>query len=886
MPVSDYDPIIDEAAREWNVDPNLLRAQMQRESAGKPNAVSSKGATGLMQIMPQAGADLGATDLNDPVQSIWASAKYMSQLLGKYQRPDLAVAAYNAGPDRVDAFVSKGTPLPKETLDYVPAVAANYAKLTPGAKASAAPGDMSDDDFLKSVVGTKPSPVAAKPGIPTMTIKAPDAGEQSDEDFLRNVVGTKPAPPSAPTAAPAPAPSQTLPTGDLPVDPNDPTTGEPLAMPGQGAFNRVANAATAGAREGFGNSPLGLSPQSQNALSVLGITPSPGNGGPIRYFNQALLNTLAPVGDLAMRTGAGLLGAYQRGVSQLGQEVGAPIAGREAAALPEAFAGSPNMLAIHTPEAEAVNPLASWQPGPGAPPRPAISAPSFVPPGTDVPQNLLRAPDRPLFVPPTAATDVLGNRVPIDPLANPLAGAKAPAAYTSGILPPGTPSPEAAPSVAPPSTGAARSVAPGTPPPGETRSVGAAASRELSEPGTIPPETPAQKATALQKMVNQSAEDRLTPQGRDDAVYVPGVERPEAMRDFSPAPEGQMSTALQHKVLYNTDSNYHDQFDALVKRNNDIMVDRLHDMFGDGNAREAAMENARELMPGPVGLFKGEQPVDAQPIVDKIQTILDGPAGKRGSVKSQLNSILPNLYDADGNLESMPSMLKGIRDDITDRLYDKTPTVEGNAARTARNQLQQVLGTVDNAIASGLPEGKYQAYLDNLSGALGQVSKLDFLQQYLTGPKKLTNTSGDLQFNKVQKLLDDIQAQAGRQTGGAKELTWPEITEIEAVRNELAAKDLLDKRANVRGSPTVQLANASGLLGEGPLGKAVKGAAELGAHAVLLHTTGGIGNAAMALHRVSIKPAMEAKRIQKQEAARAAIKTNLLNTAPNPDAAP
>ena len=261
MSVSDYDPIIDEAAREWNVDPNLLRAQMQRESAGKPNAVSSKGAMGLMQVMPRTGADLGATDLNDPVQSIWASAKYMSQLLGKYQRPDLAVAAYNAGPDRVDAFVSKGTPLPKETLDYVPAVAANYAKLAPQTKASSpSTGDMSDDDFLKSVVGTKPAPVAAQPGIPTMTIKAPAPGNMSDDDFLRNVVGTKPSPPPAPPVAAPAAPGQTLPTGDLPVDPIDPTTGEALAMPGQGVFNTVANAetgafsrigaaATAGARE-------------------------------------------------------------------------------------------------------------------------------------------------------------------------------------------------------------------------------------------------------------------------------------------------------------------------------------------------------------------------------------------------------------------------------------------------------------------------------------------------------------------------------------------------------------------------------------------------------------------------------------------------------------
>ncbi len=300
------------------------------------------------------------------------------------------------------------------------------------------------------------------------------------------------------------------------------------------------------------------------------------------------------------------------------------------------------------------------------------------------------------------------------------------------------------------------------------QSAGAAASREMATPGSIPPETPAQKATALQKMVNQSAEDRLTPQGRDDAVYVPGVERPEAMRDFAPAAEGEMSTALEHKTFYNTDSNYHDQFDEQVKKNNGVMVDQLSNLFGDANAREAAMDEAKELMPGPVGLFDDQKPVDAQPIADRINEILASPAGKRDAVASQLNRILPKLYDADGNLETLPSQLKGIRDDITDKLYDKTPTSEGNAARTAKNQLRDVLGVVDTTIGAGLPGTKYQDYLTNLSAALGQVSKLDYLQKFLTGPRKLTDLAGNLQFRKVQNMLEDIQAHQADPTGGAK----------------------------------------------------------------------------------------------------------------------
>ena len=405
-------------------------------------------------------------------------------------------------------------------------------------------------------------------------------------------------------------------------------------------------------------------------------------------------------------------------------------------------------------------------------------------------------------------------------------------------------------------------------------------------PGGLPEPTPAQKATALQKMINQSAEDRLTPQGRDDNVYVEGVARPESMKDFSDAGEGEMSAALAHKTSYYTDSNYRGQHDALVTANNNIMKGKLDGIIQDANARDAAMNEAKDLMPGPTGLFVGEKPVDAQPIVDTINGILSGPANKRGAVRTMLNGILDNLKDADGNLENLPSMLKGVRDDITDKLYDKSPTVEGNAARTASNQLRTVLKTVDDTIASGLPGTRYQDYLSNLSAALGQVSKLDFLQKYITGSKKLTDLSGNLLFNKVQGLLNDIQAHHADRTGGAKELTMDEINQIEAVRNELAAKDLLQRRAAVPGSPTPQVQNAAGILGAGPLGVAVRGGAEAALHGALAVTTHGIGNAALGGYRYFIKPQIDAARAQQAAAELAAMKAHLLDTTPRPDAAP
>src|SRR6185437_14425876 len=72
----DYSQAFDDAGREWNVDPRLLRSVMGQESGGNAGAVSPKGASGLMQVMPPTGVDLGVTNLKDPYQSIFAGAKY------------------------------------------------------------------------------------------------------------------------------------------------------------------------------------------------------------------------------------------------------------------------------------------------------------------------------------------------------------------------------------------------------------------------------------------------------------------------------------------------------------------------------------------------------------------------------------------------------------------------------------------------------------------------------------------------------------------------------------------------------------------------------------------------------------------------------------------
>ncbi|MFC4778498.1 lytic transglycosylase domain-containing protein [Paenibacillus sp. GCM10023252] len=125
---SSYDGIIQEAAAKYGVDPSLIRAVIHTESGFEPNAVSSAGAKGLMQLMDGTARGLGVQDSFDPRQNVEGGTKYLGYLLRKYNGHEgVALAAYNAGPGRVDRLgiattedlLAKLDSLPQETQNYV-----------------------------------------------------------------------------------------------------------------------------------------------------------------------------------------------------------------------------------------------------------------------------------------------------------------------------------------------------------------------------------------------------------------------------------------------------------------------------------------------------------------------------------------------------------------------------------------------------------------------------------------------------------------------------------------------------------------------------------------------------------------------------------------------
>jgi soluble lytic murein transglycosylase-like protein len=112
-----YGEIITSVSAAHGVDPMLVRALIQVESGYRPGARSRKGAMGLMQLMPSTAKEYKLRNPFEPKANIEAGIKHLKSLIDKFERLDLSLAAYNAGPGAVKRF--NGVPPYRETRNYV-----------------------------------------------------------------------------------------------------------------------------------------------------------------------------------------------------------------------------------------------------------------------------------------------------------------------------------------------------------------------------------------------------------------------------------------------------------------------------------------------------------------------------------------------------------------------------------------------------------------------------------------------------------------------------------------------------------------------------------------------------------------------------------------------
>jgi hypothetical protein len=126
-PGTRYDPIIKKYAGEFRLDPSLVRSMIAKESGFNPQAISHKGAQGLMQLMPATAARVGVQDPFDPEDNIRGGMKHMRSLMDTFDNDlVLSLAAYNAGENLVQRIGR--VPNYRETHDYIRSITKKYGR--------------------------------------------------------------------------------------------------------------------------------------------------------------------------------------------------------------------------------------------------------------------------------------------------------------------------------------------------------------------------------------------------------------------------------------------------------------------------------------------------------------------------------------------------------------------------------------------------------------------------------------------------------------------------------------------------------------------------------------------------------------------------------------
>ncbi len=166
MPAAETAPfreMVKAAATHYSVDADLIASVIAAESNFDPKAISKKNARGLMQLSPETASRFGVRNIFDPQQNIEAGTHYLSDLLQRYNNDlALALAAYNAGPERVLRF-GRVPPYP-ETASYIRRVKRAYEKSKAGLRLGAEPAlspkkKVATPAAANSSVNTPPSPL-------------------------------------------------------------------------------------------------------------------------------------------------------------------------------------------------------------------------------------------------------------------------------------------------------------------------------------------------------------------------------------------------------------------------------------------------------------------------------------------------------------------------------------------------------------------------------------------------------------------------------------------------------------------------------------------------------------------------------------------------------
>ncbi|MES2340030.1 MAG: transglycosylase SLT domain-containing protein [Pseudomonadota bacterium] len=731
--LSQYDPVFQAAGEEWNVDPKLLKAMAAQESGGNARAQSPAGAQGLMQIIPSTQKALGVTDPNDPVQSIYGGAKYMSAALDAEKSPEDALRYYHGGP----GWRSNYGP---ESKAYAPAVTAHYQRLAgavapvPARVQLAQAGNVATDATPSPQGGSQPVPAspatdtAASPFAAALEA-AKAGGGTSDAPAASPFAAALEAAKAATKEAPATPPAETPAVDDY-GRPIGPVTNDPAVT---AAGGRIAAAAA----DAYRGTPPILTPEARRAVE---------QAGPVGNY---LVSPLAQIGGAVLGGMNALAGAGMQAVSEGATALGQPALGRDLTMMAQVAPAAPMSL-VHPPFPRFPGNALDMPRGPAqtaeaypARAAPMAPAPAFVPPDAPLPpQQPMPAP---AFVPPAAA-----------------AREATPAAANVNV-------------------------------PGEARSVGAAASRDMSEPGTFGM-TPEQATAYRSTAEGQKLLEAQQPGVPDRNAYVPGV-NPNAA-DL----EQSVNTSRELKALKLTAPAVSEEARAAAAANNDARRLHFEQIAGsDVSTMNARAARAAQAETDLRRTWAGKSDANAQPVMDAAAEIKASPDGRRPLVRGALDAVTKELYDADGKMLTDPEQLYGVRKHIDDLMSREAAADDPKSVRAsaALGRLKQSLDAVIEQSAPG-----FQQYLKNFSEASRPIDAMEVLQKH---EAKLYDAQNRMQYSRVQSMMRQIvDARSSPGLNPYKSIPDETMQQLWALRDDLRRSAGAEELARTTGSDTAQ----------------------------------------------------------------------------------
>lgn len=732
-----YDQLFEQAGRQFNVDPALLRAQMLVESNGNPNAKSEKDAMGLMQLIPSTQKALGVTNPNDPKQSIFAAAELMAENLDRYGNVADAVKAYHGGTDQANWG-------PK-TNAYVSKVLAGYgnASQTQAAPqaATAEPGDDLAADFM----------------MPKAQAAAPEDDLLSDFASPSAATAAKSAQTGVSEGIPATSPQaqQAQPGGGL----IDTATGLVQSLGAQGISN--ANAVGRGISDALdapaewlaaGAEKSGLTgllakgginmPTEAQQIQINkdsraqydAANPAPGIQGMASRVGGNILATAAPIAKAGQVIGAGgnaLMSAIRAtpavaGAAPALSATGNFLAGNGGMLSRMANLGTQGAAGAALLSGASDTPLAE-QMGVGAALGAAVPVgAALLKGGVNVGQALVRP-----FT--QGGRQNIANKVVGDEAA---LGGGIPENIVPQVAPGQTPFPKVSAPYAAPGQPSAQST------PGPT-----------GVPGAPPPAAaPALAASVNDLLGKASVGGRLAANFNE---IIPGS------RPTLAQATGNGGIATFERGMAQRSTEAANAFNELQQANNAARMNFFNGIRGDADTLAQAIAKREETaIPMLDEALAGARPANANPIISQIDSILASPDGKRKSVVSAMGQVKQNLQDAGGNLETDVRQLYGVRKAINDQL-EKVAGKDNSEAQQASSQLLQVKKSLDAAIEQAAPG--FKGYLANYA----ELSKPITSQSYLQNLDLTDQTSSAFTLQKLKAQL--LKIERARKAPGASE---------------------------------------------------------------------------------------------------------------------